>query len=252
MRGNAMNGFGPLSALFRDAAHAPTTAAEIDWYATHVPADAGLALDLMCGSGRVLAPLVARGRQVHGVDSSAAMLARCEARLAEAGSSTTLVRQDVTQLNVPFRYGSAIVTAGSFQLITDPAAAAATLSRIRAHLLPPGLLFLDCVVPTETAQRLGAPLVELRTAALSDGTRIALRSETTCWSDARLSRAENRYAHRRGAQLLAEEHETVTQTWYAFDDLAALVKEAGFRDIAMAPSPCEAEDTPAFMLTARL
>jgi cyclopropane fatty-acyl-phospholipid synthase-like methyltransferase len=247
-----MHGFGPLSTLFRDAAQAPTSAAEIDWYATHVAVHAGLAIELMCGSGRVLAPLVARGRQVHGVDVSAAMLARCEARLAEAGCSTTLVRQDVTQLNVPFRYGCAMVTAGSFQLITDPAAAAASLSRIRAHLLPPGLLFLDCWTPTEAAQRLGAPLVELRTAALADGTRIALRSETTCWPDARLSRAENRYAHRRGAQLLAEEHETVTHTWYAFEDIAALVKEAGFRDVVIAPSPSETDDTPAFMLTARL
>jgi SAM-dependent methyltransferase len=247
-----MHNFGPLSTRFRDAAPVSTTAAEVDWYATRFPADAGLVLELMCGSGRVLVPLLARGVHVHGVDASAAMLARCEQRVAEAGTETTLVRQDITQLNVPFRYGCALITAGSFQLVTDPAAAAATLSRIRAHLLPPGRLFVDCCTPTDAAQRLGAPLVELRTATLADGTRIALRSETACWPDARLTRTENRYSHRRGAHPLAEEHETVTQTWYPVEDVAALVKEAGFRDVAVAPSPRDGADTPAFMMIARL
>ena len=90
------------------------------------------------------------------------------------------------------------------------------------------MLFVDCRIPSAAVQRLGAPLVEVRTVKLGDGTQIALRSETTWSADAQLARAENRYAHRRGAQRLAEEHETVTTTWYAPTRCAALLLAAGF------------------------
>lgn len=247
-----MLAFGPLSTLFHDTGLAQASVTEVDWYAARLPPDTGPTLEPMCGSGRVLAPLMTHGHHVHGVDTSAAMIASCEARLASLALSTMLFRQDITQLNVPFRYKCAYVTAGSFQLITDPAAAAGTLARIHAHLVPPGLLFLDCYVPADATQRLGAPLVEVRTVKLADGTQIALRSETTCWADARLSRAENRYAHRRAAKLLAEEHETVTSTWYTAEEITTLVEEAGFGDVSIAPSPRDGKDAKTFMLTARL
>ena len=179
----------------------------------------------------------ADGFNLHGVDFSAAMLASCEARLAARAIKAPLFRQDLTQLNLPFRYTAAFVAAGSFQLITDPAAAASALQRIRAHLVDPGLLLMDMFVPSESAQRLGAPLVEVRTVKLADGTQIALRSESTVWADARMSRIENRYAHRRGAARIAEEHETLSLTWYSPEEIAALLADAGFRDVTTGESP---------------
>ena len=74
------------------------------------------------------------------------------------------------------------------------------LARIRAHLVPiPDCLLIDCRVPGSGAADLAAPLVEVRTATLADGSQIALRSETT-WTlgGAHRARIDNRYAHRRG------------------------------------------------------
>ena len=184
----------------------------------------------MCGSGRLLVPLASRGFKLHGVDSSAAMLASCEARVAERGIEVPLFRQDLTQLNLPFRYAAAFVASGSFQLITEPGAALLALQRIRAHLVDPGILLLDMFVPAESELRLGAPLVEVRTVRLGDGSQIALRSESTAWADARIVRTEYRYAHRRGATRLAEEHEKITLTWYAPEEISALLTDAGFSD----------------------
>lgn len=245
-----MHAFGPLSTLFHDADRPRATDAEVAWYAQHVPPGA-LSLDLMCGYGRLLVPLAATGGKVHGVDLSAAMLARCEDKLGAAGLTAPTFRQDIVQMNLPFRYGCAFAAAGSFQLITDHAATAAALERIRAHLVDPGILYLECRIPAGASQRLGAPLVEVRTIKLADGSQIALRSETTCWADARLARAENRYAHRRGAQRLAEEHETVTMTWYAPDEITELVRAAGFRAVEIGPAPTEPDEGEAFTLIAR-
>ena len=247
-----MQAYGPLATLFHDAEHPEAPDTQRAWLAHALPAGAGTMLAPMCGSGLLLVPLVAGGRSVHGVDLSPSRIASCEARLAAAGVTTPLFRQDITQLNLPFRYTAAFIANGAFQLITDATAVAGTLERLKAHLIDPGLLLLECHVPAESRQRLGAPLVEVRTARLADGTQIALRSESACWVDARLLRTDNRYAHRRGAARLAEEHETVTMTWYPPDEIADIVRTAGFRDVQVIPSVLETAEGESFVVSARL
>ncbi len=247
-----MQAFGPLATLFLDAEQPHAPAAQLDWFANALPRDVGTLLAPMCGSGSLLVPLVAASRSVHGVDLSPFRIAACEARLAAANVTTPLFRQDISQLNLPFRYAAAFIANGALQLITDSAAVAGTLSRLHAHLVDPGMLVLECYVPAESRQRLGAPLVEVRTVKMPDGTQIALRSESTCWVDARLLRTDNRYAHRRGAQRLAEEHETLTITWYPPDEIADIVGTAGFRDVEVLPAPTSSEAGETFVISARI
>jgi len=247
-----MPAYGPLATLFYDADKPRAPDTEVTWYTQRLPRDTGLTLEAMCGSGRLLIPLVTLGVKCHGVDNSHAMLTSCEARIKAAGLTAPLFRQGIAQMNLPFRYAAIFIAAGSFQLITDPATAAAALQRMRAHLIAPGLLLMDMYVPSESAQRLGAPLVEVRTTKLEDGSQIALRSETTVWADARLSRSENRYAHRRGNERVGEERETLTLTWYSPDEITALVKDAGFHDVGIGPPARAVDDAHAYSVTARL
>jgi hypothetical protein len=242
---------GTLSALFRDADGPSPADDEIAWYEARLPRDAGSLLAPMCGAGSRLVPLVGAGFNVHGVDASAASLALCERRLSARGDEARLFRQDVVELNLPFRYAAAFVAAGAFQRIVDPRRAQIALARLRSHLVDPGVLILDLSVPAESAQRIAAPLVEIRSVALADGTRIGLRSETTMQPDARLARTASRYVHRRGNDLLAEESEIETVTWYAPDDIASLVSSAGYGSVEMWASPRAPTDGTAFALLAR-
>ncbi len=247
-----MNVIGPLGTRFRQALQPRAPATEIDWYQAQLPDAGGPALALFCGYGRLLVPLAAAGRNIHGIDASAAAVEACEAALADAGAAAAIFRQDVAQMNLPLRYGCAFAADGAFQRLTEPAATALALERARAHLVAPGRLILDCHAPPLSLQRQGAPLVEVRSVTLPDATQIVLRSETTCWPDARMVRSDRRYALRRGAQRLAEEHETRAMTWYEPDELAALVEAAGFLDVAVAPSPRVDAETQPFVVTARL
>ncbi len=247
-----MKVIGPLGTRFRQALHPRAPATEIDWYQAQLPDAGGPALALMCGYGRLLVPLAASGRSIHGIDASAAAVDVCEAALAEAGTVAAIFRQDVVQMNLPLRYGCAFAANGAFQRLTEPAATALALERIRAHLVAPGHLVLDCHAPPQSLQRQGAPLVEVSSVTLPDASQIVLRSETTCWPDARMVRSERRYALRCGAQRLAEEHETLAMTWYQPDELVALVEAAGFLDTAVAPSPRDDAQLQPFVVTARL
>jgi hypothetical protein len=230
---------GPLSTQFHDFDPA-VDATELAWYGERLPMAPTLCLQPMCGSGRLLRALLAADSRIHGVDASARQLDRCRARLAANALDTTLFRQDVTRLNLPLRYGAGFIANGAFQWITDAPSARNALRRLRAHLVDPGLLLLDLVVPEIAQRRPGAPLVEVRRKTLDDGSDIALRSETTVDGEARQITIRSRYEHRISRTATAREDETLRLTWYEEDDIAHLLADAGYVDIRMEAPPSPA------------
>ncbi len=248
-----MPAYGPLCAQFYDADKPIAPEAEVAWYLDRLPPGDEPVLEVMCGSGRLLLPLLDHDVDLHGCDNSAAMLATCEAKLENVGYETTLFLQDATTLNLPFRYRAAFIAAGSLQLIVDPHAACTALERIRAHLVEPGVLLLDFFVPVEAIHPPGAPVAEARTVALYDGMKIAHRSETRVDVEGRRIDVRSRYEKRSGPMILAREDEALALTWYSEEEATALVADAGFRDIRIEPPSFD--DTRAhqrFALSARL
>jgi hypothetical protein len=191
----------------------------------------------MSGSGRLLIPLLDRDVEVHGCDASAAMLASCEARLDRIGFQASLFLQDVTTLDLPFRYAAAFIAAGSFQLLADPAGARAALERIRAHLTGPAALLLDLYVPAAAVQPPADPIVETRTVTLPDRTRITHRCTSAVDAARRRIDTTARYEKRSGPMILGREDETLAVTWYSEAQVEALLTEAGFSAITFEPSP---------------
>lgn len=233
--------YGRLCTLFHDTDNPRASDAEVGWYAERLPRDAGPVLEAMAGSGRLLLPLLERRINVHGVDASAARVASCEARLAAAGLATSIFRQDVVTLNLPFRYGAAIVAGGSFQLLTDPVAAQKALARIRAHLVAPALLLMDLYVPAEAAHPPGAPVVQVQTVTLPDGSKIARRAEVFVDAEGKRIDIHSRYEQRERAAIIAREDETLALTWYGEDEIIALVRDAGYREVSVGP-PAKTDD----------
>ena len=65
-----------------------------------------------------------------------------------AGRGTQLFRQDITALNLPFRYCAAFIAGGSFQLLTGRHAAIDALLRVHDHgcwtTVPPPIYLRSC------------------------------------------------------------------------------------------------------------
>jgi hypothetical protein len=228
---------GSLRACFDEAIAPRADPAEIAWYERRLPRDAGVVLQAMAGHGRLLIPLCEAGFALHGVEASAASLARCRSRLEAAGCAAELFRQDVCSLNLPFRYAAAFFAEGTFQRLGDRRRALDALLRIRAHLIEPGALLIDLLVPAEAAHPPGAAVVEWRMLPLSDGSRIACRSETRIDAAARRSEVRSRFERRRGARVTGREDEVREATWYDEEQATKLVSDAGYRDIRCEPLP---------------
>jgi SAM-dependent methyltransferase len=112
-------------------------------------------IDLGCGSGRLFVPLLDGGAMpLVGLDGSAALLARAEARIAgddrlgaarDAGS-LELAQADVRTVRRRDRFGLAIL-AGVMAHLAGPEDALRALDAARRLLSPGGLLIVDTIGP---------------------------------------------------------------------------------------------------------
>ncbi len=95
-------------------------------------------LELGCGSGRVLLPLVRAGYEVYGLDHDPAMLAFLRLNApAELRSELQLLQSDMTAFHLGKRFALILLPCNTFSTLAQPARRA-TLERVAMHLRPGG------------------------------------------------------------------------------------------------------------------
>jgi SAM-dependent methyltransferase len=104
------------------------------------------ALDLACGAGRLLLPLLEAGLDVDGVDASADMLAQAQRLADERGLRVSLTLQPTWGLDLVRRYRT-IFICDSFGIGGTRPDDLEGLRRIFAHLEPGGALVLSQGLP---------------------------------------------------------------------------------------------------------
>lgn len=136
----------PFDALarFYDWEHADYDV-DVPLYQDFARRTGGPILELACGSGRLMAPLLELGERVVGVDSSGPMLERARHVLGSAGllRRAALHQADVRDFTLDERFHLAIFGLDSFGLLLGVDDQLAALRRIHQHLAPGGLLILD-------------------------------------------------------------------------------------------------------------
>ena len=100
------------------------------------------ALDLGCGVGRLLLPLLRAGLDVDGCDISGDMLRYCRDKATAQGLEPRLYQQPMHALDLPRKYRT-IYICSSFNLAGSQDNGLATLRRCFAHLLDGGALLLN-------------------------------------------------------------------------------------------------------------
>jgi ubiquinone/menaquinone biosynthesis C-methylase UbiE len=137
-----------IVARYYDLEHAGLTA-DVALYVELARGAGGPVLELGCGTGRVLAPLVRAGATVVGVDCSAPMLERARARLTATGVSSAqwrLVHADARALQLPDRFALVLAPLDFLAYFPEQDDQRAVLSAVRRHL-PPGRLVIDLSFP---------------------------------------------------------------------------------------------------------
>jgi SAM-dependent methyltransferase len=219
---------------------------EISYFQKFIEDDGQPALDLACGTGRLLVPYLRAGLDVDGCDISADMIALCRERAEAEGLSPNLFVQAMHELALRRRYRT-IVVCGGFGLGASREQCFESLRRIYDHLEPGGLLLLDNEAPYADEGLWRHWLEEERHAAPkpwrelgqgdrrrgSDGAEYELRSRVVELDPlAQQVTLEMRADRWRDGEQSSEEH-VLKMSLFFTHELSAMLERAGFADVTL-------------------
>ena len=202
-------------------------------------------LDLACGTGRVLLPLLRAGIDIDGCDISGDMLHYCRSKAASEGLHLNLYEQQMHAFELPRTYKT-IYICGSFDLAGSREKDLETLRRCYAHLEDGGALLLNIQAEYTSSEAWNLWLPEQRHALPQSwpekgGGRIASDGsehfgqfrivnvdplEQTYTREVRLEKWSN-------GTLVAFEEYSLRGNMYFKNELLLMLHVAGFRDITV-------------------
>jgi len=197
------------------------------------------ALDLACGTGRLLVPYVRDGLDVDGTDVSSDMLAHCRAAAGAVGAEPTLHAQATHELDLPRSYET-IYCCGGFGLGGSAADDRLGLRRVYDHLEPGGMFVFDYEID-EYVSALAAlhreppesdePSPDERRRG-SDGDDYALRHRMLHFDPGTRRGTRELQAWRwHDGELVARERHELRFGAYTSDEVLDMTRAAGFAEV---------------------
>jgi SAM-dependent methyltransferase len=220
-----------------------TDGPEIEYFKNLITRFGEPALDVACGTGRLLIPFLRAGLDVDGCDISPDMLALCVQKAEAEGLRPQLFTQAMHQLSLPRCYQS-IVVCGAFGIGGSLAQDQEALHRLFHHLVPGGALFIDYYVPykyadewcywvKEEGEKLPEPWPSSGQRKITQsGEEIELRIRLVALDP--LDQVATRQMQAilwRGGQVVQREEHTLLERLYFRNELLAMLAAAGFRDV---------------------
>ena len=199
-------------------------------------------LDLGCGTGRILLPLLREGFDADGCDVSPDMLHWAKKAAGEAGFSPGLFAQAMHELELPRRYRTFVIC-GSFGLGGNRATDLACLRRCHTHLEPGGALVFNVGIEYasaawdlwRTSSELPAAWPERGPPRIaSDGSEHYLQIRAVAADPlTQTYTREVRLEKWRFGKLLAAESYTLLGSMYLREELLLMLKVAGFEHVVV-------------------
>jgi SAM-dependent methyltransferase len=201
------------------------------------------ALDLGCGSGRLLIPYLHAGLDVDGCDVSEDMIAVCRERAEREGLYPLLYAQAMHELDLPRRYRTiyacGVIGLGGVHRLTMQA-----MQRAHEHLRPGGTFAFNYMVRWNDPPAWMSRLPENRRALpdewpeagerqrLPDGTELEMVARTVEVDPLEnVATRQMRARLWRDGELVKEEIHTQKLDDYTKNELVLMLERAGFSDI---------------------
>lgn len=219
-----------LSACYYDAFFCEPDELELLFYKQMIESTPSPALEIACGTGRLLLPLLKAGISVEGFDSSPEMLAQCKVKANKTDIKAVLYQQQMQALTLPKKYGCLFSALGSFQQLTDLTDAYAALKRFHEHLLPNGKLVIYLYLPWHNAPEFGQWHAQ-EPITLEDGKTLQVSEKAVHDPIEQQLFMTYRYQLKENDQIIATEEKEMTIRWYSKHEFELMLTQVGFKDI---------------------
>jgi SAM-dependent methyltransferase len=206
---------------------------DIAYYVEVFQGHSGSALELACGTGRLLLPLVRSGVAVEGLDSAPDMLAILRRKAASLGlDDIRLYEQPMQEFAIQKRFDSIFIAGGSFQLLISYEDALACLKCAHRHLRDGGALLIDVFVPWDDIQSGSSSSYRVvRDSTRADGARSIVMERFEIDMPAQLKKGVYRYEFYKDSRLADCFVKDLWVRWYWKDEFLKLLAAAGFSNV---------------------
>jgi SAM-dependent methyltransferase len=191
----------------------------------------GPVLDLACGTGRVLLPILEAGIDADGLDLFAPMLERARAKAEAIGKRPRLVRAPMHEFRMPRRYRRIVCAFNAFAHNVTPAEQLSALRTCREHLEDGGALLIHLGLPCPElwSAPQGTPILEGEVSVPARGTRLQVYDTRMLdpVEQTQQSEIEIREVDAKG-QTVASHRSWTDLRWIAKPEMELLFRIAGF------------------------
>lgn len=201
----------------------------------------GPALEIGCGTGRLLIPYLRNGLEVEGVDCSADMLDICRRKAEQQKLAPVLYEQYMQELDLPRKYKTIYIPFGSFMLVSGREEAMEALRLFYAHLDQEGQLLISTYLSWGEARFIpmgDIPAQQPRVWTLrwaktrpDDGVTILVHEASISDYVEQLHKGWYRYEVYIDDRLAETYLQIMTLRWYFKYEFILMLEKVGFSDI---------------------
>ncbi len=188
--------------------------------------DAGLVLDLACGTGSLIRRLTLAGYELIGADGSSEMLVCARRKLEDAGQKALLLCQEMTGLDLYGTVKAAVCTLDGLNHLPDTDSLRRTLERLRLFIEPDGIFIFDVNTPYKHRE------------VLKDNTFVYDLDDLFCvWQNATGDSLKTRmtldvFVKEKGGRFLRFTEE-FSERAFSDEEIAAALERSGFQILGL-------------------
>jgi len=190
----------------------------------------GPCLEVGCGTGRILIPLLREGLPVDGVDRSKKMVGLLLEKVKTLKASVNASIQSMEGMSLGKKYSLIFIPGFSLQMVQNRSTLEKALVQMGRHMEPDGLLAISLFFPWEELADDGRGEWRLRKKInREDGLRLECHQSTEMDAQAQELVIKNRYSLLSvSREILKEEHNDVKLLWFYPHEFHLLLEESGF------------------------
>ncbi|CAM2797981.1 class I SAM-dependent methyltransferase [Hathewaya histolytica] len=203
---------------------------DVEFYMSRLESCKGPILEPGTGTGRILIPLLEKGLNVEGFDSSKDMLNICRNNCKKRNLNPKLFETKMESFSQDTKYDAIIVPTGTFLLLDKRENSIKALQNFYKNLTNGGRLIIDIFLQTD----ISIGTVSTKTWECSNGDIITLENkvvEVDYINQYTIS--HGRYEKWREGVLLQTELEYFPLRWYGVEEFKLILESIGFKNIVI-------------------
>jgi SAM-dependent methyltransferase len=205
---------------------------DTEFYKGIIAKNPGAALEVGCGTGRLLVPYLQDGLDVDGVDCSREMLDICRQKAEKKGLSPLLYEQYMQELDLTRNYKTIYIPFCSFMILAEREEAMQALKGFYKSLESDGQVLISLYIPRDginsnrqewAVRRVGTRPHDEATIVVSEASSYNMTEQIkTSWY---------RYETYKDGNLTETKFHTMKLRWYYKYEFIMMLEKVGFRDI---------------------